>query len=119
METVTEFIFLGSKITVDSNCSHEIKKMLSPWEKSYDKPRQCIKKQRQHFADKGPSSQSYSFSSSHVWVWELDHEEGLSTEELMLLNCGAGEDSWESLEQQVSRNEKEIAEILSIHLDQE
>ena len=100
VETVTEFIFLGSKITVDSNCSHEIKKMLSPWEKSYDKPRQCIKKQRQHFADKGPSSQSYSFSSSHVWVWELDHEEGLSTEELMLLNCGAGEDSWESLGQQ-------------------
>ena len=75
VETVTEFIFLGSKITVDSNCSHEIKKMLSPWEKSYDKPRQCIKKQRQHFADKGPSSQSYSFSSSHVQMWELDPKE--------------------------------------------
>ena len=43
--------------------------------KSYDQPRQHIKKQRHHFADKGPSSQSYGFSSSHVQVWELDHEE--------------------------------------------
>ena len=43
---------------------------------SYDKPRQCIKKQRHYFADKGPYSQSYGFSSSHVWMWELDHKEG-------------------------------------------
>ena len=42
----------------------------------YDKPRQCIKKQRHHLSDKGPSSQSYGFSSSHVWMWELDHKEG-------------------------------------------
>ena len=42
------FIFLGSKITVDGDCSHEIKKMLTPWKESYDKPRQCIKKQRHH-----------------------------------------------------------------------
>ena len=48
----------------------------SPWKKSYDKPRQCIKKQRHHFADKGPYSQSYSFPSSHVQMWELDHKEG-------------------------------------------
>ena len=53
LETVTDFIFLGSKITVDSDCSHEIKKTLGPWKKSYDKPRQHIKKQRHHFADKG------------------------------------------------------------------
>ena len=45
-----------------------------PWKESYDKSRQCIKKQRHHFADKGPSSQSYGFSSSHVWMWELDHK---------------------------------------------
>ena len=44
--------------------------------KSYDKPRQCIKKQRHHFADTGPSSQSYGFSSSHIQMWELDHKEG-------------------------------------------
>ena len=51
-------------------------KMLTPWKESYDKPRQHIKKQRHHFADKGPSSQRYSFSSSHIWMWELDHKEG-------------------------------------------
>ena len=49
--------------------------MLPPWNKSYDKPRQCIKKQRHHFADKGSYSQSYGFSSSQVWMWELDHIE--------------------------------------------
>ena len=49
---------------------------LDPWKKSYDQPRQHIKKQRYYFADKGPSSQSYGFSSSHVWMWELDHKEG-------------------------------------------
>ena len=50
--------------------------MLAPWKKSYDQPRQHIKKQRDYFANKGPSSQSYGFSSSHVWMWELDCEEG-------------------------------------------
>ena len=67
METVTDFIFLGSKITADGDCSHEIK-TLAPWKKSYDQPRQHIKKQRHHFADKSPYSQSYGFSSSHVWM---------------------------------------------------
>ena len=66
METVTGFLFLGSKITVDGNCSHEIKRRLAPWKKSYDKPRQCIEKQRQYSANKGPYSPSYGFSSSHV-----------------------------------------------------
>ena len=75
METVTDFIFLGSKITADSACSHEIKRHLAPWKKSYDKPRQRIKKQRHHFANKGPSSQSYGFSRSHVWMLELDYKE--------------------------------------------
>ena len=46
------------------------------WKKSYDQPRQHVKKQRHYFADKGPSSQSYGFSSSHVWMWELDYKEG-------------------------------------------
>ena len=48
---------------------------LAPWKKSYEKPRQCIKKQRHHFANKGPSSQSYGFSSSCIWMWELDCKE--------------------------------------------
>ena len=50
--------------------------MLAPWKESYNKPRQCIKKQRHHFAKKGSYSQSYGFSSSHMWMWELDYKEG-------------------------------------------
>ena len=50
--------------------------MFALWKESYDKPRQCIKKQRPHFVDKGLYSQSYDFSSSHVWMWELYHKEG-------------------------------------------
>ena len=49
--------------------------MLAPWKQSYDQPRKHIKKQRHYFADKGPSSQSYGFSSNHVWMWELDYKE--------------------------------------------
>ena len=49
--------------------------MLAPWKESYDQPRQHIKKQRHYFANKGPSSQSYGFSSSHIWMWELDYKE--------------------------------------------
>ena len=65
METVADFIFLISKITADGDCSHEIK-TLTLWKKSYAKPGQYIQKQRHHFADKDPYSQSYGFSSSHV-----------------------------------------------------
>ena len=50
--------------------------MLALWKESYDKPRQCIKKQRHHFAKEAPYSQSYGFSSSHVQMWELDYKEG-------------------------------------------
>ena len=67
METVSDFILGGSKITADGECSHEIK-ILAPWEKCYDQPRQYIKKQRHYFANKGTSSQSYGFSSGHVWM---------------------------------------------------
>ena len=49
--------------------------MLTPWKKSYDQPRQHIKKQRHYFANKGPSSQGYGFSCGHVWMWELDYKE--------------------------------------------
>ena len=74
LETVADFIFLGSKITADGDCSLEIKKTLTPWKESYDQSRQCIKKQRHYFARKGPSSQGYGFSSGHVWMRELDSE---------------------------------------------
>ena len=73
-ETVADFIFGGSKITEDGDCSHEIKR-LTPWKESYDQPRQHIKKQRHYLANKGPSSQGCGFSSSHVWMWELDYKE--------------------------------------------
>ena len=75
METVTDFIFGGSKITADGDCTHKIKRHFLLGKKIYNKPKQCIKKQRHHFADKGPYGQSYGFSSSHVWMWELDHKE--------------------------------------------
>ena len=68
IETVTDFIFLSFKIIADGDCSHDIKKMLAPWKKSYDQPIQHIKKQRHYFAGKGMYSQSYCFSSSHVWM---------------------------------------------------
>ena len=71
VETVADYLAGGggggSKITADGDCSHEIK-TLAPWKESYGKPRQCIKKQRHHFAHKGPYSQSYGLSSSHVWM---------------------------------------------------
>ena len=75
MEIVTDFIILSSKIIADGGYSHEIKRPLLLGKKSYDQPRQHIKKQRHYLANKGPSSQSYGFSSSHVWMWELDYKE--------------------------------------------
>ena len=75
METVTDFIFLGSRITADSDCSHEIKRRLLLGRKAMTNL-DSILKSRHHFAEKGLSSQSYGFSSSHVWMCELDHKEG-------------------------------------------
>ena len=67
METVTEFIFLGSKITADGDCSHEIKRCLLLGRKAMTNL-DSILKQRHYFVNKGPSSQIYGFSSSHVWM---------------------------------------------------
>ena len=75
METVKDFIFLGSKITAVGDCSHEIKRCLLLGRKAMTNL-ELVKKQRHYFADKGPSSQSYGFSNSHEWMWELDHKEG-------------------------------------------
>ena len=69
VEAVADFIILDSKITADGDYNHEISfQKLALWKKSYDQPRQHIKKQRRYFADKGQCSQSYGFSSSHVWM---------------------------------------------------
>ena len=74
IETVTNLIFLGSKITTNSDTSHEIKRC-SFLERKAINNLDNILKSRHYFANKGPSSQSYGFSSSHVWKWELDHTE--------------------------------------------
>ena len=83
--------FLVSKITSGGDCGHEIKRKLI-WKKSYDQPRQHIKKHRHYFANKGLPCQSYGFSSSQYGCesWTIKR---LSTEELMVLNCIVGEDS--------------------------
>ena len=80
VETVTGVIFLGSRITVAIKLTDACS-----WNKSCDKPRQSIKKQRYHFAKKDLYSQRYSFSSSHVWIWELDHKESLSVDAFKFL----------------------------------
>ena len=66
-ETVADFIFGGSRITADGDCSHEIKRRLLLGS-SYDQPRQHIKKQRHYFANNSLFSQGYGFSSGHVWM---------------------------------------------------
>ena len=68
VETVTDFILGGSKITVDGDYSHEIKRHLLLGRKAMTNLDSILKKQRHYFANKGPSSQSYGFSSSHVWM---------------------------------------------------
>ena len=74
-ETVADFIFLGSKITAGGDCSHEIKRHLLLGRKLMTNQDSHIKKQRHYFANKGPFSKGYGFSSSHVWMWELDYKE--------------------------------------------
>ena len=74
---MTDFIFSSFKITKDGDLQPCNLKTLAPWKKNYDKPRQHTKKQRHYFADKDRYSQSYDFSSSHAWMWELDHKESL------------------------------------------
>ena len=73
VETMADFIFLDSKITVDGDCSHEVKRCLLHGRKAMTNLDTHFKKQRHHFAD---HSWSYGFSSSHVWMWELDPKEG-------------------------------------------
>ena len=67
METVTDFLGAPKSLQMVT-ATMKLKKTLAPWKKSYDQPRQHVKKQRHYFAHKGPSSQSYGFSSSHVWI---------------------------------------------------
>ena len=76
METVTDFIFLGSKITEDGDCSHEIRRLLLVGKKSMTNLHRVLKSRGITLAIKVNISQNHGFSSSHVWMWELDHKEG-------------------------------------------
>ena len=76
VEAVADFTFLGSKITVDGDFRYEIQRCLFLGRKVMTNLDSISKSRRHYFADKGPSSQSYGFSSSHVGMWELDHKEG-------------------------------------------
>ena len=81
VETVTDFLFFSSKITVDIDCNHKIKRHLLLGSKPMTNL-DSILKQRHHFANKGPYSQSYDFSSNHVWIWEWDHKESWAPQNL-------------------------------------
>ena len=85
--------FLGLQITADGDCSHGIKRRLLLERKAINNPRQCIKKQRHYFANKGLYSQSYGFSSSTYKCERWTRRRRLSTKELMVSNYSAGEDS--------------------------
>ena len=79
VETVADFIFLGSKITADGDCSHEIKRCLLLGRKAMTNL-DSILKSRHYFTNRGPSNQSCGSSSSHVWMWELDHKKSWAPE---------------------------------------
>ena len=100
VETVTHFLFLCSRITVDGDCSREIKRRLIFGRKAMTNLEGDLKSGDITLLTKVHVVKAMDFPSSHVWIWKLDHKEGWVPEELMLLNCGAGEDSWESLGQQ-------------------
>ena len=95
IETVTDFIFLGSKITMNGNCSHETKRHLLPGRKAMTDLDSILKSRDIILLTK--VCQSYSFSSSHVQRWDFSPWRKLGAQELMLSNCDAREDSWESL----------------------
>ena len=96
METVRDFIFGAPKALQMVIAAMKLKDACFLEEKLWSTYRQHIKKQRHYFANKGPSSQSYGFSSNHVWLWELDCKESWAPKNWCFY-CGVVEDSWESL----------------------
>ena len=89
------------RITADGDCSHEIKRRLLLGRKVMTNLDSILKSRdisspKHYFADKGPSSQGYHFTSGHVWMWELDFKERWVLKNWCFCNCGVGEDSWES-----------------------
>ena len=104
METVTDFIFLGSKTTADGDCSHEIKRSFLLGRKTMSNL-DSILISRDYFADKSPFGQSCGFSSSHVWMWELDHKESSALKNWYFWNV-----SWRRI-LRVSLDYKEIQPV--------
>ena len=96
VETVSDFIFGGSKITADGDCSHEIKRRLLLERKVMTNLDSIFQKQRHYFANKGLSSQGYGFSSGHVWMWELDYKESWAPKNWCFWTVVL-EKTWESL----------------------
>ena len=95
-ETVTDFILGGLRNHREWWLHPWNEQMLAPWKKSYHQSRQHVQNQRHYFANKGPFSQSYGFSSSHVQMWELDHKESWALKNWCFWTRGVREDSWES-----------------------
>ena len=87
------------------------KKMVTPWKKSYNQPRQHIKKQRHYFANKCPSSQGYDFSSSYIWMWGLDYKESWVPKNWCFWTVVLDKDSWESLGLQGDPTSPSLKEI--------
>ena len=100
MELATDFLFLGSKITVDSDCSHEIRRWLLPGRKAKTNLDSVLKNRDITSVNKGPYSQGYSLPSGHIRLWELDCKEGGASKNWCLWTVVGGEDSWELLGQQ-------------------
>jgi len=89
--------------------------MLAPWKESYDKSKQCIQKQKHHFADKGAYSQSYGFSRSHVWIWKLDHKADWVLKNWCFpTNSGAGEDLESPLGSKEIRSNQSILKEINL-----
>ena len=97
METVTDFIFSGSKITADGDFSHEIKRCLHLRRKAMTNLDNILKSKDITLLTKVHLVKAIVFSSSHVWMWELDYKESWVPKNWCFLNCGIGEDSWEFL----------------------
>ena len=96
MQTVTNFIFLGSKVTEDRDCNHEIKRRLPLGRKAMTNLDSILKKQTHYFVNKGLSSQGYGFSSSQVRMWELDYKDSWVPKNWCFWTVVLGKDSWES-----------------------
>ena len=107
MERVTDFIFLDSKITVDGDCSCEIKRCLLLGGKAITNLKGILRSRNITFADKDPYSQSYGFSSRQVWLWGLDHKEGWALKNWCFRIV--------VLEKTLEKNPLDCKEIISVH----